>query len=95
MELDSRKKSKRDRMMISKSFETHEMREIRRKEAGEMRGFSILWMGIMEKSFRWNKRNVKIKKNRKCEEENPYQSKKDVLAWNRPGEGWARPVVSA
>ena len=43
MELDSRKKSRRDRMMSSNSFETQEVREISRKEAGELRGFPILW----------------------------------------------------
>ena len=32
MKLDSRKESRRDRMMRSKSFETHEMRKICRKE---------------------------------------------------------------
>ena len=48
MELDSRKKSRRDRMMRSNSFDTQEMREIGRKEAGESRGFPILWMGIKE-----------------------------------------------
>ena len=32
MELDSRKKTRRDRMMRSKSFETQEVREIGRKE---------------------------------------------------------------
>ena len=42
MELDSRKKSRRDRMMRSKSFDTQEVREIGRKEAGESRGFPIL-----------------------------------------------------
>ena len=42
MELDSRKKSKRDRMMLSKSFDTMELREIGRKEAGESSGFPIL-----------------------------------------------------
>ena len=42
MELDSRKKSKRDRMMRSKSFDTQEVREIGRKKAGESRSFSIL-----------------------------------------------------
>ena len=39
MELDSRTKSRRDRMMRSKSFDTQEVREIGRKEAGESRGF--------------------------------------------------------
>ena len=48
MELDSRKKSRRDRMMCSKSFETQEVREISLKEAGESRGFSIFWMGIID-----------------------------------------------
>ena len=42
MGLDSRKKSRRDRMMRSNSFDTQEMREIGRKEAGESRGFSHL-----------------------------------------------------
>ena len=37
MELDSRKKSRRDRVMRSKSFATQEVREIGRKEAGESR----------------------------------------------------------
>ena len=51
MELDSRKKRRRDRMMRSNSFDTQEVREIGRKEPGESRGFSILWMGIMEDIF--------------------------------------------
>ena len=38
-------------MMCSKSFETQEMREINWKEAGESRGFSILWMGIIKDVF--------------------------------------------
>ena len=50
MELDSRKKSRRDRMMRSKSFETQEVREIGRKER-ESRGFPILWMGKIEDVF--------------------------------------------
>ena len=52
MELDSRKKSRRDRMMLSNSFDTQEVREIGMKEAGESRGFPILWMGIMVMSSR-------------------------------------------
>ena len=51
MELDSRKKSRRDRMMRSNSFDTQNMRQIGRKEAGESRGFLILWMGIIEGVF--------------------------------------------
>ena len=51
MELDSKKKSKCDRMR-SKRFETQKVkREIGRKEAAESRGFPILWMGIMEDVF--------------------------------------------
>ena len=62
MELDSRKKRRRDSMMRSKSFDTQEVREIGRKEAGESRGFPILCMGIIEDVFRWKERNVKTKK---------------------------------
>ena len=63
MELDSRKKSRRDRMMRSKSFDTQEVRKIGRKEAGESRGFPILWMGIIgDMSSRWKERNAKARK---------------------------------
>ena len=51
MELDSRKKSTRDRMMRSRSFDMQEVREIGRKEAGESRGFPILRIGIIEDVF--------------------------------------------
>ena len=51
MELDFRKKSRRDRMMHSKSFATQEVREMGRKEAKESRGISILYMGIIEEVF--------------------------------------------
>ena len=51
MELDSRKKSRRDRMMRSKSFDMQKVREIGRKEAGKSRGFPVLCMGIMEDVF--------------------------------------------
>ena len=51
MELDSRKKSRRDRMMRSKNSDTQEVREIDRKEAGESRGFPILCMVIMQDVF--------------------------------------------
>ena len=37
--------------MRSKSFGTQEVREIGRKEAGESRGFPIMWMGIIEDVF--------------------------------------------
>ena len=51
MELDSRNKSRRDKMMHSKNFKTQEVREIGRKEAGESRSFPILCMGIIEDVF--------------------------------------------
>ena len=51
MELDSRKKSRRDRMMHSNSFEMQEVREIGRKEAGESRCFPNLWREIIENVF--------------------------------------------
>ena len=51
MELESRKKSRRDRMMRSNSFDTREVREIGRKEAGQSRDFPILCMGIMKDVF--------------------------------------------
>ena len=51
MELDSRKKRRRNSMMCSNSFDTQEVREIGWKEAGESRGFPILWMTIMEDVF--------------------------------------------
>ena len=44
MELDFRKKNRRDSMMNSKSFDTQEVREIDWKKAGESRDFpSIGW----------------------------------------------------
>ena len=62
MELDSKKKSRRDRMMRSKNFDTMEVREIGRKEAGESRGFPILWMGIKKDVCRWKERNAKSRR---------------------------------
>ena len=52
MELDSRKKSRGNRIMRSKSFDTQEVREIGRKEAGELRSLAILQMSQMEDIFR-------------------------------------------
>ena len=60
MELDSRKKSRRDRMMRPKSFDTQEMREIGRKEAGESRTFPILWMGIAKDCFQMEGKECKV-----------------------------------
>ena len=59
MELDSRKKSRRDRMMRSNSFEMQEVREIGRKEAGESRDFPILCMGITEDIFQMEGKECK------------------------------------
>ena len=83
MELDSRKKIRRDKIMSSKSFDTQEVREIGWKEAGEARGFPILWMGIIEDVFQMEGKECKYRKDRKCEEENPCQSEGGALAWNR------------
>ena len=58
MELDFRK-SRRDRMMRSKSFDTQEVREIGRKKAGDSRCFPILWMGIMEDVFQMEGKKCK------------------------------------
>ena len=59
MELDSRKKSRRDRMMRSNSFDIQVVRDIGRKEAGESRGFPILSMGIMEDVFQMEGKDCK------------------------------------
>ena len=60
MELDFRKKSRRDRMMRLKSFERQEVREIGRKEAGKSRGFPILCMGIIEDVFQMEGKECKV-----------------------------------
>ena len=60
MELDSRKKRRRDKMMRSNSFDTQEVREIDRKEAGESRGFLILCMGTIEDIFLMEKKECKL-----------------------------------
>ena len=60
MELDSRNKSRRDRMMRLKSFDTQYLREIGRKEAGGSRSFSILLMGIMEAVFQMEEKECEI-----------------------------------
>ena len=59
MELDSRKKSRWDRMMRSNSFETQEVRKIGLREAGESRGFPILCMGIIEDVFQMEGKECK------------------------------------
>ena len=62
MKLDSRKKSRRDRMMHSKSFETQEVRKIGCEEAEESRGFPILWMRVMEDVFQMEGKECKDQK---------------------------------
>ena len=47
-------------MMCSKSFETQEVKEIDRKEAGELRGFSILWMGIIKDVFQMEGKECEV-----------------------------------
>ena len=47
-------------MMRSESFEAQEVREIGRKEAGELRGFLILWMGIIEDVFQMEGKECKV-----------------------------------
>ena len=47
-------------MMRTNSFETQEVREIGQKEAGESRGFPILWMEIIEDIFQMQGKESKI-----------------------------------
>ena len=61
MELDFRKKSRRDRIMLSKSFETQELREIGRNEAGESKGFLTLRMRIIEIVFQMEEKECKVR----------------------------------
>ena len=56
------KKSKRDSMMRSNSFETQEVREIGQKEAGESRGFPAFQMGIIEDVFQMEGKECKDQK---------------------------------
>ena len=63
MELDSRKKSRQNRMMRSKIFDTQKVREISQKEAGESRRFPILWMEIMEDVFQMKGKECKEREN--------------------------------
>ena len=47
-------------MMRSKSLDTPEVREISWKEAGESRGFPILWIGIIEDVFQMEGKECKV-----------------------------------
>ena len=60
MEFDSRKKSTQDSMMHPNSFNMQEVREIGRKEAGELGDFPILRMGIMEDVFQMEGKECKV-----------------------------------
>ena len=59
MELDSRKKSRGDRMMRSKSFKMQEVTKTDRKEARDSRGFPIIWMGIIKNVFQMEGKKCK------------------------------------
>ena len=48
-------------MMRSKSFDTQEVRKIGRKEAGELRVFPILWMGIIKDVFEIEEKECEVK----------------------------------
>ena len=54
-----RKKSRRDGMMRSKSFDTQEVRGIVLKEAEEFKGVPISWMEIIEDAFQMERKNCK------------------------------------
>ena len=71
MELNFRKKSRLDRMMRSNNFDTKEVREIDRNEAGESRGFPILLMLIIKDVFQGEGKKSKDQKRLKYVEENP------------------------
>ena len=77
MKLDSRKKRRRDRMMRSKSFDTQEVIEIGRKEAGESRCFPILLMGIilLEDVFQMEGKECKVQEKLKMRKSMPEQGK--------------------
>ena len=62
MELHSRKKSIRDRMMRSKSFETQEVREIGRKKSRLSTGFLILWIVMIKDVFQMEGKECKDQK---------------------------------
>ena len=59
MELDSRKKSRCDKIMRSNNFDV-QVREIGQKEAEESRGFPILCMGIIEDVLQMKGKECKV-----------------------------------
>ena len=60
MKLNSRKKSGRNSMKRSKDFDTQEVIETGRKKAGELRGFPIIWIGIIEDVFQMKGKEFKV-----------------------------------
>ena len=62
MELDSGKKSRRDRVMRSNSFETQEVRKIGRKEQESQEAFPSYGWNKWKMSSRWKERNAKTRK---------------------------------
>ena len=67
MPLDSRRKSRRGRMMQLNSFDAQKLKEIGQKQAGKPRGFSIFWMrmidrGRLPEKQEGKERNVKTRK---------------------------------
>ena len=59
MELHSRKKTKQDRIRLSNSFKTKEVREKGRKEKGESKNFPVSWMAIIDKDFQIEEKKCK------------------------------------
>ena len=59
MPLDSRKKSRQNKMVCSKSFEMKELREIGQKKADQLRNFLMLWIGIIDEGFQMEGKECK------------------------------------
>ena len=97
MKLDPRKKNRHDRIIRSKSSETEEMREIGRKEAGELRGFPILCMGIMEDVFHMEGKECKEQERlkmckRKSMPDLAWDKQLCVGQWQRTRRGLWKPL---
>ena len=75
MELDSRKKSRHDRMMRSKNFETQKVREISRKRAGKSTGLLILWIVKIKDVFQMEGKECKNQERLKMRRKNPEQGR--------------------
>ena len=59
IELDSKEKSRRNRIMRSKSFKTQKVKEMSWKTAGESKDFHILWTGIIDEDFQIKSKECK------------------------------------